>query len=219
MKKKFYIAAIFFLMLLANVGSNAQGLIIPSGGYVISGNGNIVLRSNWLNNGTFTPNNGTVMFAGATQSISGNTHTNFNNLTIESGSTTTIDSPGQTLKSILLSNGTLNANGNLTLLSTSSQTALIDGSGSGSVLGNVTMQRHLDTSYGYKIISSPFEAATISQLSGYINLTDTFPEFYKYLENVNHTGWEKDTTVTDTLAPFSGYGGNFGNSFSSSTFW
>jgi hypothetical protein len=40
----------------------AQGLIIPSGGYVIANNGNIVVSKNWTNNGSFTHNGGTVIF-------------------------------------------------------------------------------------------------------------------------------------------------------------
>ena len=55
--------------------------------------------------------------------------------------------------------------GNLTLLSTASQTALIDGAGSGSVDGNVSMQRYIASGFGYKYISSPFQAATVNELS------------------------------------------------------
>src|SRR4051812_34603554 len=115
---------ILFLFLLPAF-LQGQGLIIPSNAYVIAGNGNIVLRNNWTNNGSFTHNSGTVIFNGTTQTLNGTSPTSFNNITIATGSTTTISSAGHSLKAILLSNGTLNAGGNLTLLSTAVQTALI----------------------------------------------------------------------------------------------
>jgi hypothetical protein len=206
------------LILLIPVLGTAQGIIIPSGAYIVSGGGNIVLTDNWVNNGSFVSDSGMVVFAGTTQSISGSAHTVFNNVTINSGSTTSVDSPGQSIKSILLNNGTLNANGNLTLLSTATRTALVDGSGTGDIFGDVTMQRYLDTGYGYKMISSPFQSATVGQLSSYIDLAASFPRFYGYTEDTNTTGWYVDTTAADTLRPMLGYAGNFGASFSSDTF-
>ena len=66
--------------------ASAQGLLIPSGGYVIANNGNIVTTANWVNNGSFTHNGGTLIFAGAVQTLGGSSATQFNNLTIEPGS-------------------------------------------------------------------------------------------------------------------------------------
>ncbi len=217
MNNRFGIRNLILFLLLPGF-TFAQGIIIPSGAYVIANSGTISLKNDWVNNGSFTANGGVIIFSGTTQSLQGSSHTTFNNLTIASGSTTTVDSPGQSVKSVLLCDGTLNAEGHVTLLSTNSQTALIDGTGSGSVLGNLTMQRHLDSSFGYRLISSPFQYATVSQVAGYINLTDSFPHFFKYVENVNHTGWETDTTRTDTLKPMAGYGANFGTIHTSSTF-
>src|SRR5579872_2575968 len=128
--------------------ASAQGLIIPSGAYMIASNGNIVVAANWVNNGSFTHNGGAVVFAGASQTLGGSSSTTFNNLTIAAGSNTSIISAGQKVKGIVLSNDTLNANGNLTLLSTAAQTALVDGSGTGEVVGNLTMQRYLPSGFG-----------------------------------------------------------------------
>ncbi|MCK7536873.1 MAG: hypothetical protein MZV63_40900 [Marinilabiliales bacterium] len=65
---------------------------------------------------------------------------------------------------VLVQNGSLASDGHLTLLSDAVQTALIDGSGGGSVTGTVTMQRYLTSKYGYKYFSSPFTAATVNRV-------------------------------------------------------
>lgn len=198
---------ISFLPVLA-VG---QGLYIPSGGNIIAPAGShIATAEKFVNDGNFT-HGGTLYFTGTTQAINGSSATSFNNLVINSGSTTTINASSQTLKRVLLCDGTLNAGGNLTLLSTPSQTALIDGSGTGDVLGNVTMQRYIDTAYGYKYISSPFQYSTVNELSDELDFGASFPPLYRYDETVSSTGWHFYTNTTDTLYPMHGYAANFGN--------
>lgn len=192
--------------------ASAQGLIIPSGGYVIANNGNIVTTANWLNNGSFTHNGGTLIFAGSVQTLGGTSATQFNNLTIAAGSNTTIISPGQVVQGIVLSNDTLNANGNLTLLSTAVQTALISGSGSGEVVGKLTMQRYLPTGFGYKYFSSPFIGDTVNDFSSEINLATSFPDVYSFNENLSSAGWVNYTNPSGLLTPLAGYAVNFGTS-------
>lgn len=164
---------------------------------------------NFTNNGTFTQNGGTVTFAGATQTLNGTTNTIFNQLKVNAGSNTTVNS-SQQIGGVLLSNGSLNANGNLTLLSTATQTALIDGSGTGSVTGNLTMQRYLAAGFGYKYFSSPFTAATVNAFSSTVDLTAAFPNFYTYLENKASSGWTNYSTTTNLLNPLQGYAADFG---------
>jgi hypothetical protein len=201
------------LLLLAPRLASAQGLIIPSGTYVIANTGNIVLQKNWVNNGSFTQNGGTVIFGGTVQTLGGSSPSTFINLTVAAGSNTTIVSPGQIISGVLLSNDTLNANGNLTLLSTATQTALIQGSGTGEVLGNLTMQRYLDTGFGYKYFSSPFHSDTVGNFSSVVNLGASFPDVYGYNENLASAGWVNYTTSSDLLVPLAGYAVNFGSSF------
>jgi hypothetical protein len=190
--------------------ASAQGLIIPSGGYVIASNGNIVTTANWVNNGSFTANGGTLIFGGSVQTLGGTTATKFNNLTIEPGSKTTIISPGQTVSGIVQSNDTLNANGDLTLLSTAAQTALIDGSGSGEVTGKLTMQRYLATGFGYYYFSSPFIGDTVNDFSSAINLAASFPDVYSFNESLASAGWVNYTNSSGLLTPLAGYAVNFG---------
>jgi hypothetical protein len=188
----------------------AQGLIIPSGGYVIANNGNLVTTANWVNNGSFTHNGGTVVFAGSSQTLGGTSATQFNNLTIAAGSNTTIISPGQMVRGIVLSNDTLNANGNLTLLSTAAQTALVSGSGTGEVTGNLTMQRYLPTGFGYYYFSSPFIGDLVNDFSSEINLAASFPDVYSFNESLSSAGWVNYTNPSGLLTPLAGYAVNFG---------
>jgi len=190
----------------------AQGLIIPSGGYMIANNGNIVVTANWVNNGSFTSNGGTLIFAGAVQTLGGTSSTQFTNLTIAAGSNTKIISSGQMVNGIVLSNDTLNANGNLTLLSTAAQTALVSGSGSGEVIGNLTMQRYLPSGFGYKYFSSPFTSDMVNDFSSEINLATSFPDVYSFNENLSSAGWVNYTNPSGLLAPLAGYAVNFGSS-------
>src|SRR5450631_2143035 len=191
---------------------HAQGLIIPSGAYMIANNGNIVTTANWTNNGSFTHNGGAVVFAGSVQTLGGSSPTLFNNLTIATGSNTSIVSAGQQVKGIVLSNDTLHANGNLTLVSTAAQTALVDGSGSGEVTGNLTMQRYLPTGFGYKYFSSPFKGDTVNDFSSEINLATSFPDVYSFDESLSSAGWVNYTNPSGLLAPIAGYAVNFGSS-------
>jgi hypothetical protein len=190
--------------------ASAQGLIIPSGGYVIANNGNLVTTANWVNNGSFTHTGGTLIFAGAVQTLGGSSATQFNNLTIEPGSKTTVVSPGQMVRGVVQSNDTLNANGNLTLLSTAAQTALIDGSGSGAVTGNLTMQRYIATGFGYYYFSSPFTGDTVNDFSSEINLAASFPDVYSFNESLASAGWVNYTNSSGLLTPLAGYAVNFG---------
>jgi hypothetical protein len=190
----------------------SQGLIISTGANFRAAAGNIALKGDLLvNGGSITNDSSTIIFNGATQSMSGTSPVLFNNLTVAAGSTTTISTAGQTIRGILLSNGTLNAAGNITLLSNASRTALIDGIGSGQVYGNVTMQRYLSRGYGYKYFSSPFQTATVNEFGDDMNLLAAFPSFYRYDESLTATGWVSYIDPSGILNPLHGYAVNFGS--------
>ncbi len=114
--------------------------------------------------------------------------------------------------------GTIVSDGHLTLLSTPAQTALIDGSGSGEVTGNVTMQRYLSSGFGYKYISSPFSNATINELGDDMDLTYWFPSLYRYDESRTTSGWVDYTNPDGLMSPLHGYAANFGESSEAKTF-
>ena len=201
---------ITILLLLLNYSGSAQGLTISSGTILLATAGNMVLEGNVTNNGSWINQASTIIFSGNTQLVNGTTPISYNNIVVDPGSTTTITTPGQTLGGILLCNGTFNADGHLTLLSSLSQTALIDGSGTGEVNGNVTIQRYLTSGFGYKYLSSPFQAATVSEFSDDMKLEDPFPAFYRYDESRTTSGWVTYIEPAGVLNPIEGYAVNFG---------
>ena len=184
--------------------NGSRSLTLPS-------SGTVNIARNYTNNGMFYANDGKLVFNGSTQTIGGTAHTQFDNLEIASGSNTSINTSGQTISGTILCNGTLITNANLTLLSSSARTALIVGSGTGDITGNVTMQRYLPSGFGYKYFSSPFQDATVGQFSGLINLSVPFPRFYRYDENRLSAGWINYTNTTGRLEPMFGYAANFGS--------
>jgi hypothetical protein len=190
--------------------SFGQGIIIKSATNVIKDGGNLVIASSWINNGTFTDNGGTLTFSGTTQSLGGSSLATFNNINVSSGSTTSILTAGQKLKSRLLVDGTLNADGNLTLISTALGTALINGAGTGQVNGNVIMERYLPSGFGYKYFSSPFQGATVNEFGDDMNLAASFTSFYRYDEARTSSGWVGYKNTTNVLNPMAGYAVNFG---------
>ncbi|MDM8003005.1 MAG: hypothetical protein QUS66_08855, partial [Bacteroidota bacterium] len=98
----------------------------------------------------------------------------------------------------------------MTLLSGVEGTALIDGAGSGSVSGDVTMQRYLPTGFGYMYLSSPFTTAKVSELGD-----EAIESIYRYDENrhvggVPASGWTGYNNPVNLLVPGSGYAVNLG---------
>jgi len=207
---------VFFILIIYN--THSQNIVIKSGSTFHVTGGIVSLSGDLVNDGTCTDNNGTIFFTGTVQSVKGSTPCNFNNLTIRSGSTTTLLTPGQSLRSILLCDGTLIANGNLTLLSSEEQTAMIDGRGMGQVEGTLTMQRYLTSGFGYKYFGSPFQDAHVSEFSDNMKLDDPYPAFYKYDESRTTSGWITYIDPAGILNPLEGYAINFGSTDSPITF-
>lgn len=203
---------IFALAIFLNHPGLSQGLTILPGTSLVGSGGNIVLIGDAVNDGYVFNNNNTVIFSGTVQSLGGSSPVLFDNLIVASGSTTSILTPGQSLSGILLSNGILNSNGNMTLLSTEVKTALIDGSGIGEVFGDVIMQRYLSSGFGYKYFSSPFQAATVAEFGDDMDLMATFESFYRYDEARTSSGWVSYINPAWLLVPMRGYAVNFGSS-------
>ncbi len=209
--------------------NNSTGTADQAKDLTIQNNASVTVTGNTLeiagaisNSGTFTATAGTIEMKGsATQSIPANTFTGntIMDLNINNSSGVTLGGPLNITGIVNPINGTLNSGGNLTLVSTADQTALIAGTGNGQVSGNVLMQRYLASAYGYKYFSSPFSDATVGQFSGYLSSTATIPKFYRYDEN--HTNSGADMTgwtpyLSGTLNPMEGYTANFGLSGTSS---
>jgi len=218
--------------ILSNGAVGTANNIVIESGSSLTVDGNTLQIAGTITNsgGTFTATAGTVEMKGsAAQTIPASTFATNTllNLTINNSAGVTLLGPLSVtgIVKVTLLNGDLTTGGNLTLVSTASQTALIDGSGAGSVTGGVTMQRYIDQAYGYKYISSPFISVDGSSFSSLLSQTATIPTFYFYDEdnhrdslgfNAYQSGWvAKD--VNGTLSPMSGYAANFGSESSAKT--
>ena len=140
-----------------------------------------------------------------------------NTLLVYRASGLTLNEQPLSVNGMVRTNGPLATNGNLILLSTPSGTALVDGTGTGEITGNVTMQRYLPSGFGYKYVSSPFKAAAVDEFADDIDLAAVFPTFYRYNEASTTSGWVTYTSPSGMLNPLIGYAANFGSSPAAST--
>ncbi len=197
--------------------ATTANITIQSGASLTVSAGTLQIYGAITNNGTFTATNGTIEMSGSTAqtipagTFSGNT---ILNLTVNNTAGVTLGGGLNAAGIVKVTAGQLQSGGNLTLLSTATRTALIDGSGSGSVLGNVTIQRYRPTGFGYTYFSSPFQSATVSEFADDINLSASFPTFYRYVENRASSGWVAYNNATNALTPMVGYAGNLGTNTS-----
>jgi hypothetical protein len=162
--------------------------------------------------GTLAGGNSTNVIIGGSGSSTTLPAISLNNLTLNRTNGISLGGAVAISGTLTLSSGTLTTGGNLTLISTAAQTALIDGSGTGQVSGNVTLQRYIASAFGYKYISSPFQSATVGQFSPYVNLSASFPAFYRNDETQQSNGWISYTNSSNPLTPTLGYAANLGTS-------
>lgn len=142
---------------------------------------------------------------------------NYNNLEVDNVSGANLTGTTSVENSLKVTNGFLGSYGNLTLLSTVNQTAEIDGSGNGDVLGLVKIQRYIPSGFGYRFVSAPFQEITVNEFSDEVDLASSFTSFYRYNENLTSSGWQDYTDTNGILNPMEGYSVNFGSSNSPKT--
>jgi hypothetical protein len=198
-----------------NTGQTAdvKNVIIDTGSSLTVSSGTIRISGAVTNNGTFTATDGDIVLNGTTAQSVGAAiflDNTIGNLTVENNAGVTLLGPLNVKGVVQVQNGSLASDGNLTLLSDATQTALIDGSGTGSVTGNVTMQRYLPSGFGYKYLSSPFQTATVSELGDDMDLAYLFPLLYRFEENNSYSGWIDYVSGGSLLNPMEGYAVNFG---------
>jgi len=197
----------------------AKDLTIQNGASMTVTGNTLEIAGTITNSGTFTATSGIIEMIGSTaQTIPANTFAGntIMDLKINNATGVTLGGALNITGIVRPTLGTLSSGGNLTLLSTAAQTALISGTGAGQVSGSVHMQRYLSSGYGYKYFGSPFSDATVSQFNGYLSSTATIPTFFLYDENhknppltgTDMTGWTAYTS--GTLNPMTGYAANLG---------
>ncbi len=190
-------------------------------GSSLTNNAELQIAGTILSTGTVISSNGTIVLKGTTPHVipagmlSGNS---LKNLKVDNPAGASLNGSLNISGFILAANGNLQTNGHLTLLSTATATALIDGSGTGQITGNVNIQRYLANGNGYKYFSTPFSNGTVGQFSSYVNLNpDVFPNFYFYKEDNEATGWESYINTEGSLVPGKGYAVNFGTNTAAKT--
>ncbi|MEZ5082325.1 MAG: T9SS type A sorting domain-containing protein [Bacteroidales bacterium] len=201
-------------VLSSGPAGTVKDLIIDLGSSLTVLGNTLQIAGTITNNGTFDATLGTIELNGSSEQV------------IEAGlfvsnsieGLTVNNAGGVTLQGTLSITGVLTAaigdfstGGFLTLASSSAQTALIDGSGTGEVTGNITMQRYLPSGFGYKYFSSPFQGAIVNEFGDDMDLFASFPTFYAYDESLTTAGWVSYVNPVNTLDPMSGYAINFGS--------
>ncbi len=210
-------------LLSSGVAGTVKNLTIESASSLTVSGNTLTIAGTINTTGTFTATSGTIELNGGTgQTIPANTFAGNTvmDLTINNLSGVTLGGALNISGIVWPVSGTLNTGGYLTLLSTSSQTALISGSGNGSIAGNLNIQRYITNAFGYKYFSSPVGNATVAQLSGYLSTTATIPAIYSYDENNMNSGaaisgWINYTSVSNPLNVMEGYAVNLGSSATS----
>ena len=172
------------------------------------------------NSGSFIVNEGTIEMNGTTaQSIPAAAFTGnlIKNLTISNAAGVNLSGVLNLSDILLVNTGSFNSGGNLTLISSPTQTALIDGAGLGTVSGNVTMQRYLIAGFGYKYFSPPVQDATVNSFAATVDLNASFPNFFHYIEDKVSSGFTSYTNPANPLHPLQGYAADFGSSMAPKT--
>jgi hypothetical protein len=149
-----------------------------------------------------------------------------NNLTMSRNNGASLSSAVELYGTLSISNGTLTTNGNLTLISNSTQTARVESITSGAVSGNVTVQRFIPGGANkrkWRLLSSPVNVTgsiALSQFIDDIHVTGTggagagfdacsgcTPSIRTYNEATTGTvnnGWTNPTNITNTITTGTG---------------
>ncbi|MHC1730991.1 MAG: hypothetical protein AB9888_02990 [Bacteroidales bacterium] len=198
----------------SGITGEAGDIVIAAGSSLIVSGGTIRVHGTASGPGLIDATAGTAEFSGLTpQTVPVNFFAGDRvmNLTVSNNAGVTLGGPLNVTGAVLVQNGNLASSGHLTLVSDAAGTALIDGSGAGTVSGNVTMQRYLPSRFGYRYFSSPFTSSQVSEFGDDMDLASSWPMFYRYDESRSSSGWVSYSTGTSPLIPFEGYAVNFGS--------
>ncbi len=196
---------------------NVRSIIIESGATLtIAGTNSLSLCGDWNNQGSFVANESTVNFVdqGVARSIQTVATQTFYNLQLNDGAGTALQgASSQVHRGLTMTDGDLNTNGLLTLLSDASSTGYIGPIPTGHfVTGEVEVQRFIATTTGYNQLASPIQNTTLemwdddlitSGFSGSDFPTFPFVNVQNYDETVfgdkDNFGWIDATSITETV--------------------
>lgn len=217
----------FYNLIVAGTGALLGGPITTNNDLTITStldastsNYQVNVKRNWVNNGTFTQQLGTVNLNGTVaQSIGGSASTTFYNLTLNNSAGASIALAQNLRGTLTLTSGTFNTSGQVfTIISDATSTGRIGTITGGNITGNVTMQRYLPSGpTGWRMLGCPLAGRTLSDwsddfiMSGFTGSqypTFSFNSVYTYDEtqpDVKDTGFVKATNITNPLTPGKGF--------------
>jgi predicted peptidase/lysophospholipase L1-like esterase/chitodextrinase len=184
---------------------NGGGIDLANGSTLSLGNNTLILTNaaevNPTNNtGELSFNNGSIQFtttsAAAANFYFATGNNKVQNFTLQSsaGGITYVRKLMEIYDALKINAGVLNAGGNITLKSTATASAAIQQIVSGSITGNVNVERYMDAKNVYRYISSPVAGLKIVDWQNYFPITGSFtgtstgtgltttPSFYYYSE-------------------------------------
>ncbi|MFM2000136.1 MAG: hypothetical protein RL204_2083 [Bacteroidota bacterium] len=203
-----------------NVALVARNFTIATGATFIQNATNLTLHGTYLNTGTHTITTGNVNFNGTvSQTIGGTTITEFNNINCNNAAGVSVSGTGARVKGVLqVNSGVFSTNGKLTLSSYSTTTGSIGPLSTGSVAGNVTIERyHNALAAGWLNISSPAQGKTVSDWNDDLITTGfagsdypsyPFNNIQRYNESAagnRNQGYVGATSIAEALVGGTGY--------------
>jgi len=203
-----------------NVALVARNFTIATGATFIQNATHLTLHGTYLNTGTHTITTGNVNFNGSvSQTIGGTTITEFNNINCNNAAGVSVSGTGARVKGVLQVNtGVFSTNGKLTLSSYSTTTGSIGPLSTGSVTGNVTIERyHNAVAAGWLNISAPAQGKTVSDWNDDLVTTgfagSDFPSYpFNNIQRYNESaagnrnqGFVGATSIAEALVGGAGY--------------
>jgi hypothetical protein len=213
------------LLILLSGGSFAQKFTVSSGASIVTTGAVTIDYSGGTltNNGTITNTDGTLSFSGPV-TVAGTNTINTKNFTVAHSGTSLLDNRISVTGALTISNGTLNASNNLTLVSNAAGSAVIAPVAVGSsITGKVTVQRYI--AQGKRafrfltpsvttddFISNNWQLAThitgsTSGANGFDTTVSGNPSMYTYTnQQASGSGWAAIATTNATnLNAMQGY--------------
>ncbi len=146
---------------------------IQSGGSVTLNGGDLQVNGTFINNGTVSGSNKISLNGSSAQTIAGTTGTTSNlELNNSAGATITAANKLNITGTLTSTSGALTTNGGLYLKSISNTSTGRIAAGSGSISGNVNIERYVPGQRGYAMMGHPYTSnIDLSQLSAYLDIT------------------------------------------------
>ncbi|PBQ32010.1 hypothetical protein CNR22_09585 [Sphingobacteriaceae bacterium] len=186
------------------------------------------VQGNWVNNGSFNAQQGSVILSGTTpQTLSGSSTTSFYDLVLSNSNGAFLSSVQQIRGTLYLNSGVFNTNDLLTLAANATESGKIGPiNASADIINKVTVQQYAPGgATGWALLGSPisssltmadwndnFPITCLTCPDGYMN----FPSIYTYNEstpgdNSNPAKYTPITSITDHITPGVGYWAYIGN--------